>query len=318
MGKKLDVFQQGISEDFDGRIAAPASAEQASQWLEQNRNWWNSHPMRYDWTESLDVPEFSKEYFEEIDRRFLKTVHEAHPWKQIPFDDYIDFEWIRDKKVLEIGTGCGTHAQLLASHAGAYTGIDLTDFAVRATGTRLAINGFGNRIRQMNAENLEFEDSSFDFVWSWGVIHHSSNTRRILKEIWRVLKPGGRCTVMVYHRSWWNTLVRGGFYYGLLRGGFLRGLSVHRLIQETTDGALARYYTRDEWLMETQNLFSTRHMSVIGHKTQVLPLPAGRLKNRVGDLIPDAFGRWLTNRPLFGYMIVPEMVKLERKGQVTT
>ena len=310
MTKRMDVFEQGIPDDFDGRVAAPNSAEQAARWLKMNRSWWNTNPMRYDWTETLNIPEFSREYYQEIDRRFLKTVREAHPWRRIPFDDFIDFEWIRDKKVLEIGTGCGTHAQLLATHAGSYTGIDLTDFAVKASSTRLRINGLGDHIRQMNAEQLEFPDASFDFVWSWGVIHHSSNTRRILEEIWRVLRPGARCTVMVYHRSWWNMMIRGALYYGIVKGGFLRGRSVDQLIQETTDGALARYYTREEWLQETGDLFKTRRMSLMGHKTQLLPLPAGRLKDRVGSVIPDRLGRWLTNRPFFGYMIIPEMIKL--------
>ncbi|MBK7629848.1 MAG: class I SAM-dependent methyltransferase [Ignavibacteriales bacterium] len=56
---------------------------------------------------------------------------------------------------------------------------------------------------KMDAEALQFEDNSFDFVWSWGVIHHSSNTRKILEEIQRVLKPGGEAIIMVYHRSIW-------------------------------------------------------------------------------------------------------------------
>src|SRR2546430_4072998 len=34
--------------------------------------------------------------------------------------------------------------------------------------------------------------ASFDFVWSWGVVHHSEHTDRVLAEIARVLRPGGR------------------------------------------------------------------------------------------------------------------------------
>ena len=30
---------------------------------------------------------------------------------------------------------------------------------------------------------MEFKDSYFDFVWSWGVIHHSANTNKIINEI---------------------------------------------------------------------------------------------------------------------------------------
>jgi SAM-dependent methyltransferase len=162
----------------------------------------------------------------------------------------------------------------------------------------------------MDAEHLDFPDGSFDFVWSWGVIHHSSDTRKILREIWRVLKPGGKCTVMVYHTSPWNNLIRGALYYGILRGGFLRGRSIHRLLQETTDGALARYYTFDEWESGVSGVFDVTRMTAIGHKTQILPVPAGRIKEFLGSLIPNAFGRWLTNRQFFGYMMVAEMTKI--------
>ena len=62
----------------------------------------------------------------------------------------------------------------------------------------------------MDAEHLEFPDETFDFVWSWGVIHHSANTEAIIREIHRVLKPGGEARVMVYHRNSIN------FWIGLI------------------------------------------------------------------------------------------------------
>ena len=34
---------------------------------------------------------------------------------------------------------------------------------------------------------MEFADNSFDFIWSWGVIHHSADTQRVLREMHRVL-----------------------------------------------------------------------------------------------------------------------------------
>ena len=51
---------------------------------------------------------------------------------------------------------------------------------------------------QADAENLPFDNESYDYVWSWGVIHHSANTDRIASEINRVLKNGGKSTIMVY------------------------------------------------------------------------------------------------------------------------
>lgn len=228
-----------------------------------------------------------------------------------PFDQFIGYDLLSAQDVLEIGVGCGTHAQLLAGRARSYTGIDLTDYAIEATSRRLALAGLKGRLVRMDAERLSFPDGSFDFVWSWGVIHHSSDTKAILRQIQRVLRPGGRAVFMVYHDSLWNTWVRGGLYYGLMKGGFFRGLGAHRLLQMNTDGALARYYTTAGLRSEIGEYFEVGRIDYLGNKRQLLPLGAGGLKERLARLIPDGFGRWLTNRPFFAYMMV---ATCEKKG----
>jgi Methyltransferase domain len=79
----------------------------------------------------------------------------------------------------------GTHAQLIAKHARSYVGIDLTEYAVAATRRRLEIAGLPGTVLQMDAEKMEFADRRFDLIWTWGVIHHSSSTERILTEMRR-------------------------------------------------------------------------------------------------------------------------------------
>ena len=61
-----------------------------------------------------------------------------------------------------------------------------------------------------DAERLPFDDDTFDVVYSNGVLHHTPDTRGVVNEIWRVLKPGGKAIVMMYaENSWhyWGTLV---------------------------------------------------------------------------------------------------------------
>jgi ubiquinone/menaquinone biosynthesis C-methylase UbiE len=51
-----------------------------------------------------------------------------------------------------------------------------------------------------DAEELSFPDRYFDCVYSWGVLHHSPDTRTAVCEIWRVLKEGGSAKLMIYHK----------------------------------------------------------------------------------------------------------------------
>jgi len=156
----------------------------------------------------------------------------------------------------------------------------------------------------MDAERMSFPESSFGFVWSWGVIHHSADTRAILEEIHRVLKPDGKVVFMVYHQSWWNTFVRAGLYYGLIRGGLFKGHDVHQLVQLNTDGALARFYTKEELMKDLDELFNVSRIDYLGSKHQLIPFGFGPVKVFVSRLIPNVLGRWITNRPFFAYMQV--------------
>jgi len=202
--KELAELPRGFSRP----TALPSTADQHEGWQNANRTWWETHPMRYDWKDGIPYEEFSQEFFAEIDRRFFSAVELYAPCKKIPFDWLIEFDSLRTKDVLEIGVGNGSHAQLLAEHAKSFAGIDLTEYSVRSTSERLRVFGLPGTVAEMDAEKMLFPDKSFDFVWSWGVIHHSANTRKIIEEMYRVLRPGGEAVVMVYHRTLWEYYVQ--------------------------------------------------------------------------------------------------------------
>jgi SAM-dependent methyltransferase len=231
------------------------------------------------------------------------------PWSRTPFDPLIDFESLRDKDVLEIGVGNGSHAALLARHARSFTGIDLTEYAVTSTRERFRRFELAGNVARMDAEEMKFSDASFDFIWTWGVIHHSSNTKRILQEMHRVLRPGGKATVMIYYRNLWNYYIVGGFLHGVLQGDLLETRSLSKTVQRYTDGAIARYYSIPEWRELASEFFRVERTLVFGSKAEILPIPAGRLKNRLLDLIPDTAGRLLTNRLRFGQFLVTDLRK---------
>lgn len=305
----VKIFNEGTARDFQNPIELPKDERQLLDWQELNRSWWQRNPMRYDIGEKITCEEFSKEFYEQIDSTFFQSVWQFLPWGKIPFDPLIDYHSLQHKDVLEIGIGCGSNAKLLTQYARSFVGIDITDYAVECTLKRLYCYGLKGNIVRMDAEKMEFEDNSFDFVWSWGVIHHSSNTRKILEEICRVLRPDGEAIIMIYHRSFWNTYVRGGLYYGILRGELLKGKSLNRIIQDNTDGALARYYTISEWRDLVSDLFYVKNISIYGSKSQIIPLPWGKIKQFLMSVLPNSLGRLIVNRPTMGFLLVSTLKK---------
>jgi len=132
----------------------------------------------------------------------------------IPFADFASSKGL---EVLEIGLGLGADHERFAKAGASLHGVDLTAHAVDVTGRRLEMQGLASDLRVADAERLPFSDGTFDLVYSWGVIHHSPDTAQAAREIMRVLKPGGRFRVMVYH-TWSLVGAMLWLRYGLARG----------------------------------------------------------------------------------------------------
>jgi ubiquinone/menaquinone biosynthesis C-methylase UbiE len=305
----MSEFRREKPESFASPTQLPRTSAEAAEWQKSNSDWWEKNPMRYDWKSSIPHEKFSREFFNEIDDRFFSAAREyLDPHSAIPFDEFIHFDSLKDKRVLEIGIGNGSHAQFLARYSKSFTGIDITEYAVMSTKARMKVFGLKGDIGKMDAEKLEFDDDSFDFVWSWGVIHHSSDTTKILREIHRVLRPGGRAVIMVYHRGWWNYYVTGALE-GLVSGNLLKTKSLGESVQLHTDGALARYYSKRDWIRVTRPLFAEASVCVRGPKSDIIPLPAGKLKNLVSSFLPLTLCRFLTGRFEMGGFLVSGLVK---------
>jgi len=111
--------------------------------------------------------------------------------KEVPLGE------MQGKTVLNIGCGAGTESLCLA-HAGAQCiAMDITNEAAEATNNLLEKVGGGFGI-QGDARFIPLFDSSVDYVYSSGVLHHSSDIEKSVAEIHRVLKPGGTAYVMLY------------------------------------------------------------------------------------------------------------------------
>lgn len=169
---------------------------------------------------------------------------EQERYRREPFiHSFAEFERWRGKRVLEVGIGLGTDfVQFVRAGADA-VGVDLTDAAVESVRLRLALEGLEADLRAADAEALPFPDSSFDLVYSWGVLHHTPDTAKALAEVRRVLRPGGEARIMLYSRRSWVAL---GVWlrYGLGRGRPHR--SPRALIADHMESPGTKAYTRSE------------------------------------------------------------------------
>jgi ubiquinone/menaquinone biosynthesis C-methylase UbiE len=117
---------------------------------------------------------------------------EAHRYAEQPWmHETFHYARFRGQRVLEIGVGLGTDHLQFARAGARLTGIDLTQRCIDLTRARFAQQGLRSRLLQMDAERLDFDDDSFDVVYSFGVLHHTPSPERAFREVRRVLRPGG-------------------------------------------------------------------------------------------------------------------------------
>lgn len=262
--------------------------------------------MTYDWERTLGLEPGTREWYEEIDRRFLDSAYYAKGEVGAPFGRFLKREHVAGKSVLEVGCGMGTHAEMLACAGARLAAVDITHRAVEATRRRFELFGLSGRIERADAERLPFQDESFDWVWSWGVIHHSSSPERCLSEITRVLRPGGRVLLMVYYRPSLVYYLHCGFIRGILLGQLLRQ-RLENIYVAASDGFYARTFTKKELRTLFDQSYEQISMQVVGLKAELYPIPRSRFKSILENHTPDwlasiVLGRW-------GSMIVVEAVK---------
>ena len=164
--------------------------EQDEQLKAQVREYWNSHPCG---TQFTDVEWGSKEFFDEVERFRYDTQ---------PFmERIVGFKKFAGKTLLEVGCGLGTDLLEFAKGGAIVTGVDLTPQSIELVKKRFALADIPVDARVSDAEHLPFGDNSFDVVYSFGVLHHTPNTQQAIDEVYRVLKPGGKIVIMLYHKN---------------------------------------------------------------------------------------------------------------------
>jgi ubiquinone/menaquinone biosynthesis C-methylase UbiE len=181
----------------------------AREYKDATRRNWTSVPCGTDVSEAA---RHSRQYFEDIERYRYRT----QPWTAAAIDA---FE-LENRRVLEIGFGAGTDHLRLARRGSRLAGVDLTPRNFVETRRRFELDGRPTRLAVADMESLPFRDRAFDLVYSFGAVHHTPDVQQAVREMARVLAPGGRAWVAVYHRNsiffWWSVYL----YRFVLKGGW--------------------------------------------------------------------------------------------------
>ncbi len=105
------------------------------------------------------------------------------------------FPKLKPQRILDLGCTTGASTVAVASYwpEADFHAVDVGASILRYAHARAAHMGAAIHFSQQNAEDLDFEDNSFDLVFSCAMLHETSNqaSKRIFAECHRLLRPGG-------------------------------------------------------------------------------------------------------------------------------
>lgn len=125
-------------------------------------------------------------------------------------------------------------------------GVDITENHLKLTALNATLRGYEVDLHRDDATKLPFADSSIDCVYSFGVLHHIPEIEKVIGEIHRVLKPGGKVMIALYYK-WsafhlFSKLLANGLRNGWL---FTKGYSgLLATIETGADGVNVKPFVR--------------------------------------------------------------------------
>ena len=135
----------------------------------------------FQWTELYD--DYRHDRFKHLDQFMRLGVHPAS---------------LRGKTCLDVGCGLGRLSEICLGSADLVFGLDLSEAVTEAA--RLITAPSFVPVRA-SGDGIPLLDESIDFVFCWGVLHHTKDPAATLRDLWRVVKPGGTLAIWVYAKN---------------------------------------------------------------------------------------------------------------------
>lgn len=234
----------------------------------------------------------SIDYFDAVAR----DRYRQQPWMH----EYFRYERFAGQHVLEIGIGQGTDMMQFAQAGAICHGVDITQNHLKLTALNATLRGIEVDLHEADATRLPFADNSLDCVYSFGVLHHIPEIDQVVREIHRVLKPGGKVMIALYHKwsafhLFWKLLANG------LRNGWLFTKGYQGLlatIEKGADGVQVKPYVRLFSRRELQALMRDFHQEDVSvhqlHEDHFWPSVIGRIVRKKLKQLEPKLGWYVT------------------------
>lgn len=157
--------------------------------IEEVKNFWDKKPCNI---KHSNKPIGTKEYFDEVE--YKKYFVENH----IP--EFAEFGKWKNKKVLEIGCGIGTDSINFVRNGADLTCVELSEKTLEVCKKRFEVYGLNAKFICCNAEELDnyIFGETYDLIYSFGVIHHSPNTKKIVENLCKFSQKDTVIKIMIY------------------------------------------------------------------------------------------------------------------------
>jgi SAM-dependent methyltransferase len=229
--------REALSEDRPRAVAAPTASRSAVD------DYWGDVTVR---SEAFTSAQESADYLE-----WRASIYPL-------FSDYMEMYGDHaGEVVLDYGCGPGndTVGFLTSSNAKKVIGLDVSQKALSLARLRIGLHGVdAERIELIQSSDasarIPLEDGAVDYIHCLGVIHHTTHPGLVLRELARVLKPGGRGSIMVYNRQSIFFHLWVAYQRQLINGDF-PGLDVESAFSKATDGEdcpIARAYRPEDFV----------------------------------------------------------------------
>ncbi len=127
-------------------------------------------------------------------------------WRNDQYVGYIELMPVNGKDgQVVLDYGCGPGNDLVGfghfSKPARLIGADIANRSLDEAKRRLSVHGINAEFVKISEHDnrVPLEDGAVDYIHSSGVVHHAQDPAAVLREFRRVIRPTGKCRIMVYH-----------------------------------------------------------------------------------------------------------------------